>query len=126
MVGRAATILLARALTRRGGTTVLVGAAPRSEEVTFSAWELHLEGALLGCSNGSAHVRRDVPRFIRLAEAGLLDLGSLITSRIGLEDVDHAFDAMRRGEGMDGADDARRHQLVPQRELVLRHVRLEA
>jgi S-(hydroxymethyl)glutathione dehydrogenase/alcohol dehydrogenase len=98
MVGSAACILLARSLARRGGTTVLVGAAPKAEQVTLPAWELHTEGAILGCSNGSAHVRRDLPRFIRLAEAGRLDLGAMVSRRIGLSELDGAFEAMRRGD----------------------------
>ncbi len=98
VVGSAATILQARAMTRRGGTTVLIGAAPRSELVTFSAWDLHTEGRIVGCSNGSAHVRRDFARFIALAEAGRLDLGALVTRRIGLEDLGAAFAAMEAGE----------------------------
>lgn len=98
VVGSAATILQARAISRLGGTTVLVGAAAHAEMVTFSAWDLHTEGRILGCSNGSAHVQRDVPRFIRLAEVGLLDLGALVSQRIRLEDLDDAFRAMAAGE----------------------------
>lgn len=98
MVGSVATILLARSLARKGGTTVLVGAAPRAATVTFNAWDLHVEGAILGCSNGSAHARRDFPRFIALAEAGRLDLGAMVTRRITLEELDEAFASMRRGE----------------------------
>lgn len=97
VVGGAAQILLARALTRRGGTTVLVGAAPKSETVTFPAWDLHLEGRILGCSNGSAHVHRDIPRLVRLAESGSLDLGAMVTQRIGLAELDAAFSAMESG-----------------------------
>lgn len=98
VVGSAATIVQARALTRRGGTTVLVGAAASAEQVTFSAWDLHTEGRLLGCSNGSAHVQRDVPRLIAFAEAGLLDLGSLVSRTIALSELDEAFRAMEAGE----------------------------
>jgi S-(hydroxymethyl)glutathione dehydrogenase/alcohol dehydrogenase len=98
MVGSVPTILQARAMTRRGGTTVLVGAAPKSATVTFSAWDLHTEGRILGCSNGSAHVHRDVPRFIALAEAGTLDLGAMVTRRIGLGELDEAFEMMQRSD----------------------------
>ena len=100
VVGTARTILLARAMTRRGGTTVLVGAAPIGEQVTFSAWDLHTEGRLLGCSNGSAHVRRDMPRLVRLAETGALDLGALVTRTVGLEGIESAFSAMRSGDAI--------------------------
>jgi len=100
VVGSAATILLARQMTRRGGSTVLVGAAALEETVTFSAWDLHTEGRIIGCSNGSAHVRRDIPRLIQLAESGVLDLRALVTERGGLEDLDTAFAAMERGDSI--------------------------
>jgi len=99
-VGSAPTILLARALTRRGGTTVLVGAAPRRETVTFSAWDLHTEGRILGCSNGSAHVRRDIPRLVRLAESGELDLSAMVTKHVHLDGLAAAFQAMEDGSGV--------------------------
>lgn len=100
MVGATAAILQARAITRPGGTTVLVGAPPKTAGVTFNAWDLHVDGRILGCSNGSAHVRRDVPRFIALAEAGRIDLGQLITGRIPLDDINRAFDQIKAGEGI--------------------------
>lgn len=97
LVGTPETIVMARRLTRRGGTTVLVGAAPRESQVTFSAWDLHTEGQILGCSNGSANMRRDIPLLVRLAEAGRLDLGAMVSRRAALEDLDQAFAEMERG-----------------------------
>ena len=85
-------------MTRKGGTTVLVGAPPRSQTVTFSAWDLHTEGRIVGSSNGSCHVRRDIPRFLRLAEAGRLDLSALVSRRIRLEEINEAFDSLRAGD----------------------------
>jgi S-(hydroxymethyl)glutathione dehydrogenase / alcohol dehydrogenase len=99
-VGSARTILLARSLARRGGTTVLVGAAPKSETVTFNAWDLHTEGRILGCSNGSAHVHRDIPRLIELAEKGELQLADMVTRRVGLDGLATAFDDMEAGAGV--------------------------
>jgi S-(hydroxymethyl)glutathione dehydrogenase/alcohol dehydrogenase len=98
VVGSAATVSQARAMTRRGGTTVLIGAPDKEELVTFNAWDLHTEGRILGCSNGSCHVRRDIPRFIRLAETGHLDLGALVSKRIQLEDLNSAIAAMAAGD----------------------------
>jgi S-(hydroxymethyl)glutathione dehydrogenase/alcohol dehydrogenase len=100
VVGSAVTTMQARLMTRKGGTTVLVGAPPRSQTVTFSAWDLHTEGRIVGSSNGSCHVRRDIPRFLRLAEAGLLDLSALVSRRIKLEQINEAFDSLRAGDGV--------------------------
>lgn len=100
MVGTAPTILQARRMTRPGGTTVLVGAPPKAVSVTFNAWDLHVEGRILGCSNGSARVGRDIPRFVALAESGRINLGRLITGRIPLDDLNQAFEQIQAGKGI--------------------------
>ena len=47
---------------------------------------------------GSAQVKRDFPRFIALTETGRLDLGSMVSRRIKLDEVNDAFRAMEAGE----------------------------
>ena len=47
---------------------------------------------------GSAQVRRDFPRFIDLVEHGRLDLGSMVSRHIKLDEVNDAFTAMKAGE----------------------------
>jgi Zn-dependent alcohol dehydrogenase len=43
---------------------------------------------------------QDFPRLSRLYLDGRLPVDRLIEARIGLEDVNQALDAMRRGEGL--------------------------
>ena len=67
--------------------------------VTFPAFPLFYdEKKLLGCIYGSAQVKRDFPRFIALTETGRLDLGSMVSRRVGLDEVNDAFRAMQAGE----------------------------
>jgi S-(hydroxymethyl)glutathione dehydrogenase/alcohol dehydrogenase len=47
---------------------------------------------------GSANVRVDFPRLLRLWKAGKLDLEGMISRRIKLEEVNEAFRAMQAGE----------------------------
>ena len=42
---------------------------------------------------------RDVPRLVEHVAAGRIDLGALVTARIGLDGVNDALDAMRAGQG---------------------------
>jgi S-(hydroxymethyl)glutathione dehydrogenase/alcohol dehydrogenase len=99
VVGRSATIRQAWQATRRGGTTVVVGAGSADDPVTFSAAELFAtERRLLGCLYGSGDVRTDFGRLLRLWQAGRLDLDGLITRRITLDEVGAAFTAMESGE----------------------------
>lgn len=98
VVGTPATIRAAWDATRRGGTTVVVGAGRMDTEVAFSPFELfYMERTLKGCVYGSADVRRDFHRFLDLWRSGRLELASLISHRIGLEAVNDAFTAMEAG-----------------------------
>ena len=99
-VGGAATIRLAYRVTRRGGTTVVLGAGRKDDVVGFGALELfHQARALVGCVYGSCDPDRDFPRVLDLYRAGRLDLDRLVTRRIGLDDVNDALARMERGEG---------------------------
>lgn len=98
-VGSPDAVAQAYASIGRGGTAVIVGMPPIDATVTFSAVELMAnDKRIAGCMYGSAHVRRDFPRFIELAETGRLDLASMISRRIELDDVNDALGAVERGE----------------------------
>jgi len=99
VIGRPETVQQAYAMARRGGTAIVVGMPRADSEVTLPGFPLFYdEKRLLGCMYGSAQVRRDFPRFIELVETGRLDIGSMVSRRIGLDDVNDAFRAMEAGE----------------------------
>jgi S-(hydroxymethyl)glutathione dehydrogenase/alcohol dehydrogenase len=99
VVGRSTTIRQAWDLTRRGGTTVVVGAGSADDQVPFSAFELFFsEKKLLGSYYGSADIRRDFDRLLDLWRAGRLDLDGMITQRLALDDLNDAFDALKSGD----------------------------
>ncbi|MGA2520107.1 MAG: Zn-dependent alcohol dehydrogenase [Acidimicrobiales bacterium] len=99
VVGRADTIRAAFAATRRGGTTVLVGAGSPAEQVSFSAFELFVDAkTVVGCVYGSTDGDRDFPVLVDLVRTGAIDAAGLVTRRIGLDDIDEAFRAMEAGE----------------------------
>ena len=99
VIGLPETILQAFAIARRGGSVVIVGAPAADATVTFPALPLFYEGKrLLGCLYGGAQVRRDFPRFVRLVEAGRLDLTTMVSRHIHLDEVNDAFRAMEAGE----------------------------
>ncbi|WP_340562761.1 zinc-binding dehydrogenase [Streptomyces sp. GSL17-111] len=99
-VGRAETIRAAWSSTRRGGRTTVVGIGGKQEQVSFSPLEIfHFARTLSGCVFGNSEPARDVPVLAEHVHAGRLDLGSLVTDRIGLADVPDAFSAMLAGRG---------------------------
>jgi S-(hydroxymethyl)glutathione dehydrogenase / alcohol dehydrogenase len=55
---------------------------------------------LAGSVVGGAQILRDFPRFVGLAEAGRLDLGSMISHRIKLEEINDGIDLLTRAEGV--------------------------
>lgn len=98
VVGRSATIEQAFAATRRGGTTVLVGAGSPGDRVSFDAMELFLGGKTIrGCVYGSTDPDRDFPVMVELIRSGAIDAPGLVTKRIGLDEINEAFEAMEAG-----------------------------
>jgi S-(hydroxymethyl)glutathione dehydrogenase/alcohol dehydrogenase len=99
VIGLPETILQAYNTARRGGTVVIVGMPRMEMTVTFSAMQLFYdEKKMLGCLYGSAQVRRDFPKLVNLVETGRLDIGSMVSRRIKLDEVNDAFRAMEAGE----------------------------
>ena len=90
-------------MTRRGGTTVLVGVAGRSAALALPTMRMVMEDRTVkGSYYGSARVTRDYPRFIELIESGRVDLGGMVTKHFSFEDVNVALKAMRDGDVVRG------------------------
>lgn len=100
-VGNADVLGQAYAATRRGGTTVTVGLPHPDRMLTIPAVSLVAEERTLkGSYLGSCVPARDIPRFIALHRAGRLPVEQLLTHRIGLDELNPAFDRLARGEGV--------------------------
>lgn len=98
-IGLASTVQQAVFMTGRGGTTVLVGLVPMTEMVPIPACDVTLqEKKILGSYMGSNRFRFDMPRYVDFYLDGRLDLDSMISSRLPLDEVNQAFEAMRKGE----------------------------
>jgi S-(hydroxymethyl)glutathione dehydrogenase/alcohol dehydrogenase len=98
-IGLVPTVQQAVQMTGRGGTTVLVGVVPVMETVAISPADLVLqEKNITGSYMGSNRFRFDMPKYIEFYLDGRLHLDEMISSRIPLEDINDAFDLMRKGE----------------------------
>jgi S-(hydroxymethyl)glutathione dehydrogenase/alcohol dehydrogenase len=98
-IGSAKTIRASYDVVRRGGTAVVVGVGPVDQIIEFNAFEMFFaEKTLKGSMYGSADVRVDFDRVLRLWKAGRLDLEGMITRRMDIGEINDAFAAMRRGE----------------------------
>jgi S-(hydroxymethyl)glutathione dehydrogenase/alcohol dehydrogenase len=98
-IGLVPTVQQAVAMTGRGGTAVLVGVVPVTQLVPISAADLTLqEKKITGSYMGSNRFRFDMPRYVDFYLDGRLKLDEMISSRIGLDEVNEAFERLRKGE----------------------------
>jgi 6-hydroxycyclohex-1-ene-1-carbonyl-CoA dehydrogenase len=95
-IGRLPTIRTALDSVRRGGRMVVVGYC--AEEVPLPVAKImYYEIEVLG-SLGCPPV--EYPRLIELVRRGRLQLAPMVTAKMPLEDINDAFDLLRRGEGL--------------------------
>jgi S-(hydroxymethyl)glutathione dehydrogenase / alcohol dehydrogenase len=100
-IGLPTTMRACYDVIRRGGTACIVGVGRLDEMVSFSAFELfYSEKTLVGSYYGSADVRSDFHKLLGYWKDGQLDLDGMITRRIKLDDINDAFAAMQRSEGI--------------------------
>ena len=98
-IGLPVTIRSAFDAIRRGGTACIIGVGSAEKDVTFNAFELFFaEKTFKGSYYGSADVRSDFHRLLRLWKAGQLDLEGMITRMIKIDDINDAFAQMKAGE----------------------------
>jgi Zn-dependent alcohol dehydrogenase len=89
------------AATRNGGTTVMVGAPPMTDLVTFlPALMVFQQKKISGCTLGSCNSLHEVPRMIDLYQAGRLDLEGLITNRRPIEEINEAVEDLVASRGI--------------------------
>jgi S-(hydroxymethyl)glutathione dehydrogenase/alcohol dehydrogenase len=100
-IGLPQTARAAYDAARRGGKVIIVGAGKATATVEFNMFELFFnEKVIQGSYYGSADVRRDFHRMLRLWRAGTLDLEGMITKRLSLDGINDAIGALRRGEAI--------------------------
>jgi S-(hydroxymethyl)glutathione dehydrogenase/alcohol dehydrogenase len=97
-VGDVNTIEQGFAMTRRGGTTTVVGLVPAGSTIRIPTDALFYERRIQGSVMGSNQFKTDIPRYIEMYREGLLDLGDMVTERIRLDQINEGFDSMSTGE----------------------------
>lgn len=98
-LGKTATMQQTWGMIRPTGRAIIVGVAALNQSVKIPSIGLLAEYEIQGSCYGSSSPKRDIPRFVELFKTGQLKLDEMITQRIGLGDINRAFDEMGRGEG---------------------------
>ncbi len=87
--------------TRNRGAAVLIGIARDDVMLTLPARSIpRMERRILGSIYGSAKPERDFLTILDLYRSGRLPLDRLISHRVGLDEVDRAFELMGSGEAL--------------------------
>jgi Zn-dependent alcohol dehydrogenase len=98
VVGTQKTIEQALLATHRGGTCVIVGVSPAGTRLSIDPGLFLQQRVLTGTSFGGGHPRTDVPMLIDLYMSGKYKLDEMITRKLPLSELNHAFDMMLAGE----------------------------
>jgi len=100
-IGLPATVELAIESLPLGGTAVLVGMTPVEARASFAVYPF-VDGSrrIFGSNYGFADPPVDFPRYAALHLAGRLPIDRLIDRRIGLDDLEAAFDRLRAGDAL--------------------------
>ncbi|MFT5202860.1 MAG: S-(hydroxymethyl)glutathione dehydrogenase/alcohol dehydrogenase [Candidatus Aldehydirespiratoraceae bacterium] len=100
--GKAALVEQGIEATRVGGTTIMVGASPIEESVTINAAVLFmtLQKRLVGSLLGHCWPDRDIPLLLDLWRTGRLDLSTMISHRLDLDDVNEGIARLNAADGI--------------------------
>ncbi len=87
--------------THRGwGTSVIIGVAGAGKEISTRPFQLVTGRNWRGTAFGGARGRTDVPRIVDWYMDGKIDIDSLITHVMPIDDINKAFDLMHEGESI--------------------------
>ncbi len=101
VVGRPELIVQAFDMARIEGAVTLVGMPAVGATFELPALRATFSGKRLqGSAVGGSQILRDFPRYIRMAEAGQIDLASMVSRRITLDEVNDGIGALRDAEGV--------------------------
>lgn len=81
---------------KSGGTAVLVG-VPMVEAVLDAKDLMRNEKKFIGSIGGSCQPDRDLPKYLKWFEDGILDLESMVTARFSLSQINEATSLLARG-----------------------------
>ncbi|MCU1369693.1 MAG: Alcohol dehydrogenase GroES domain protein [Ilumatobacteraceae bacterium] len=100
-IGLPVTMRAAYDAVRRGGTACIVGVGGMDKEVSFNGFEIFFsEKTFMGSYYGSVDVRSDFHRLLSLWKSGQLNLDGMITNRMKIDEINDAFDIMKKGDAI--------------------------
>jgi S-(hydroxymethyl)glutathione dehydrogenase / alcohol dehydrogenase len=100
-IGNTTTMRQALECCHKGwGQSIIIGVAPAGAEISTRPFQLVTGRQWKGSAFGGARGRTDVPRIVDWYMEGKLNIDSLITHKLKLEDINKGFDLMKSGESI--------------------------
>ncbi len=100
-IGSTATMRQALECCHRGwGTSVIIGVAPSGQEIATRPFQLVTGRTWKGSAFGGARGRTDVPKIVDWYMEGKIEINSLITHTMPLDEINTAFDLMHEGKSI--------------------------
>ena len=84
------------------GKSTIIGVAGAGQEIATRPFQLVTGRVWQGSAFGGARGRTDVPRIVDWYMEGKINIDDLITHTMPLEDINHGFELMERGESIRG------------------------
>ncbi|HXV00497.1 MAG TPA: S-(hydroxymethyl)glutathione dehydrogenase/class III alcohol dehydrogenase [Caulobacteraceae bacterium] len=100
-IGNTATMRQALECCHRGwGESIIIGVAGAGQEISTRPFQLVTGRVWRGTAFGGARGRSDVPKIVDWYMEGRLDIDSLITHTLPLDEINKGFDLMHAGESI--------------------------
>ncbi|MFC0409318.1 S-(hydroxymethyl)glutathione dehydrogenase/class III alcohol dehydrogenase [Roseomonas elaeocarpi] len=85
---------------RGWGESIIIGVAEAGKEISTRPFQLVTGRVWKGSAFGGARGRTDVPKIVDWYMQGKIEIDSLITHTMPLEEINHAFDLMHEGKSI--------------------------
>ena len=85
---------------RGWGQSIVIGVAEAGKEISTRPFQLVTGRVWKGSAFGGARGRTDVPRIVDWYMEGKIEIDPMITHTLALEDINHGFELMHRGESI--------------------------
>ncbi len=85
-------------MLRPGGTATVIGMIPVGQSLELPGHAFLQERKIQGSMMGSNRFRVDMPRFVDFYLSDRLDLDTLVSNRISLDEINEGFEAMKNGD----------------------------
>jgi len=100
-IGNTTTMRQALECCHKGwGQSVIIGVAGAGQEISTRPFQLVTGRVWKGSAFGGARGRTDVPKIVDWYMDGRISIDPLITHTLELEDINHGFELMERGESI--------------------------